>query len=99
MDNYPPGAANDPDAPYNQPLAEPYEVTVSMTLSKTFTVDVLKYEDRLVDEADVRLQHFLPDEILKAVSKPDTEYKKVLLNQMKNDASDWTVDDIAIIEE
>lgn len=99
MDNYPPGAANDPDAPYNQPLAEPYEVTVSMTLSKTFTVDVIKYEDRLVDEADVRLQHFLPDEILKAVSEHDTEYKKVLLNQMKNDASDWTVDDIAVVEE
>ena len=99
MNNYPPGAANDPDAPYNQPLAEPYEVTVSMTLSKTFTVDVLKYEDRLVDEADVRLQHFLPDEILKTISKPDTEYKKVLLNQMKSDASDWTVDDIAIVEE
>jgi len=99
MDNYPPGAANDPDAPYNQPLAEPYEVTVSMTLSKTFTIDVLKHEDRLVNEADVRLQHFLPDEILKIVSKPDTEYKKVLLDQMRNDASDWTVDDIAIIEE
>ena len=99
MDNYPSGAANDPDAPYNQPLAEPYEVTVSMTLSKTFTVDVLKYEDRLVNEADVRLQHFLPDEVLKIVSKPDTEYKKVLLDQMKSDASDWTVDDIAIIEE
>ena len=101
MDNYPPGAANDPDAPYNQPLTvtEPYEVTVSMTLSKTFTVDVIKHEDRLINEADVRLQHFLPDEILETISKPDTEYKKVLLNQMKSDASDWTVDDIAIVEE
>jgi outer membrane lipopolysaccharide assembly protein LptE/RlpB len=99
MDNYPPGAANDPDAPYNQPLAEPYEVTVSMTLSKTFTVDVLKHEDRLIDEADIRLQRFLPDEILKAVSGKDTEYKKLILNQMRNDASDWVVDDIAIVEE
>jgi len=99
MNNYPPGAANDPDAPYNQPLAEPYEVTVSMTLSKTFTVDVLKHEDRLIDEADIRLQRFLPDEILKAVSGKDTEYKKLILNQMRNDASDWVVDDIAIIEE
>ena len=43
MDNYPIGAANDPNAPYNQPLAEPYEVTVSITLSKTFTIDVLKH--------------------------------------------------------
>jgi hypothetical protein len=99
MNNYPPGAANDPDAPYNQPLAEPYEVTVSMTLSKTFTIDVLKHEDRLVNEGDVRLQRFLPDEILKAVSGPDTEYKKVLLDQMRNDASDWVVDDIAIVDE
>ena len=99
MNNYPPGAANDPTAPYNQPLAEPYEITVSMTLSKTFTIDVLKHEDRLVNEGDVRLQRFLPDEILKAVSGKDTEYKKVLLDQMRNDASDWVVDDIAIVEE
>jgi outer membrane lipopolysaccharide assembly protein LptE/RlpB len=99
MNNYPPGAANDPDAPYNQPLAEPYEVTVSMTLSKTFTIDVLKHEDRLIDEADIRLQRFLPDEILKAVSGKDSEYRKLILNQMRNDASDWIVDDIAIVEE
>ena len=99
MNNYPPGAANDPDAPYNQPLAEPYEVTVSMTLSKTFTVDVLKHEDRLIDEADIRLQRFLSDEILKLVSEKDSEYKKLILNQMRNDASDWVVDDIAIVEE
>lgn len=100
MGNYLFEATNDPDAPYyNQPLAEPYEVTVSMTLSKTFTIDVLKHKDRLINEADVRLQHFLPDEILEIISKPDTEYKKILLEQMKNDASDWTIDDIAIIEE
>ena len=97
MDNYPLGATN--DSSYNQPLAEPYKVTVSMTLSKTFTIDVLKHEDRLVNEADVRLQYFLPDEILEMVSKPDTEYKKVVLSLMKDDASDWTIDDIAIIEE
>ena len=99
MNNYPPGAANDPDAPYNQPLAEPYEVTVSMTLSKTFTIDVLKHEDRLIDEADIRLQRFLPDEILKLVSEKDSEYRKLALNQMRNDASDWIVDEIAIVEE
>ena len=99
MNNYPPGAANDPDAPYNQPLAEPYEVTVSMTLSKTFTIDVLKHEDRLIDEADIRLQRFLPDEILKLVSERDSEYKKLILNQMRGDASDWVVDEIAIVEE
>ena len=97
MDNYPLEATN--DSSYNQPLAEPYEVTVSITLSKTFTIDAIKHEDRLVNEADVRLQYFLPDEILEMVSKPDTEYKKIVLSLMKDDASDWTIDDIAIIEE
>lgn len=97
MDNYFSEVAN--NTSYNQSFTEPYEVTISITLSKTFTIDVLKHEDRLVNEVDVRLQHFLPDEILKIVSKPDTEYKKVLLNQIKNDASDWIIDDIAIVEE
>ena len=97
MDNYPLEETN--NSLNNQPLTEPYEVTVSMTLSKTFTIDVIKHEDRLVNEADVRLQHFLPDEILKTISKLDTKYKKALLNKMKSDASDWTIDDIAIIEE
>lgn len=97
MSNYFSEVAN--NTSYNQSFTEPYEVTISITLSKTFTVDVLKHEDRLVNEVDVRLQHFLPDEILKIVSKPDTEYKKVLLNQIKNDASDWIIDDIAIVEE
>ena len=97
MDNYPAGETN--DSLNNQSLTEPYEVTVSITLSKTFTVDVVKHEDRLVNEADVRLQHFLPDEILKTISKLDTKYKKALLNKMKSDASDWIVDDISIVEE
>ena len=97
MNNYSAGETTTP--PYNQPLTEPYKVTVSITLSKTFTVDVVKHEDRLVNEADVRLQHFLPDEILKTISKLDTKYKKALLNKMKSDASDWIVDDIAIVEE
>ena len=97
MNNYFSEVAN--NTSYNQSFTEPYEVTISITLSKTFTIDVLKHEDRLVNEVDVRLQHFLPDEILKIVSKPDTEYKKVLLNQIKNYASDWIIDDIAIVEE
>ena len=97
MNNYFSEVAN--NTSYNQSFTEPYEVTVSITLSKTFTIDVLKHEDRLVNEVDVRLQHFLPDEILKIVSKPDTEYKKALLNQIKNDALDWIIDDIAIVEE
>ena len=40
--NYPPGAANDPFAPYNQPEYpeyQDYDVTASFTLDKSFTVN------------------------------------------------------------
>ena len=98
MDNYPPGAANDPTAPYNEPLAEPHRVLVSITLSKEFTVDVLKTEDREVDESDVRLEKFLPDEILHAVSHQDDPKLKMALENMKKDAADWVVDELTVME-
>lgn len=49
IDNYPPGAANDPLAPYNQVDPEPIEieVTVSITLSKTVKI----YVDDYIQEA------------------------------------------------
>ena len=49
LDNYPPGAANDPLAPYNQCDPEPIEVevTVSITLSKTVKI----YVDDYIQEA------------------------------------------------
>ena len=34
MDNYPPGAANDPNAPYNETLAQEVDVTVRTKLTK-----------------------------------------------------------------
>lgn len=39
--NYPPGAANDPSAPYNQPEYpeyQNYDVTASFVLNKSFTI-------------------------------------------------------------
>ena len=98
MNNYPPGAANDPTAPYNEPLAEPYQVLVSITLSKEFTVDVLKTEDRDVDESDVRLEKFLPDEILNAVAHQGNPNLKMALENMKKDAADWVVDELTVME-
>ena len=92
MNNYPPGAANDPDAPYNQPLPEPYSVLVSMTFSKEFTINIINKGDRLINETDVRLEHFLPDEILDIVSKTGD------ISRMQSDAADWDVDEIAVIE-
>ena len=46
----------------------------------------------------MRLEHFLADDILKQVTKPDTEFHKIVLDQMKKDAADWEVDNITVIE-
>ena len=94
MNNYPPGAANDPDAPYNEPLSEPYQVLVSVTLSKEFTINVTKSTDRKVNEDDVRLEKWLPDDMLEAIANQDSEKIKY----MREDAADWTVDELTVIE-
>ena len=39
MSNYPPGAADDRDAPYNQELPQQVEVSVSEILKKETTID------------------------------------------------------------
>lgn len=45
LDNYPPGAANDPNAPYNQSDPTPVKVAVciSQSLSKSTTIKVTDY--------------------------------------------------------
>ena len=68
-------------------------------MSKEFTIDVLKKRDREVDESDVRLDKFLPDEILNAVANQDNEDLKSILKNMKTDAADWSIDNITIIEQ
>lgn len=77
----------------------PYGVLVSITMSKEFTIDVLKKRDREVDESDVRLDKFLPDEILNAVANQDNKDLKSILKNMKTDAADWSIDNITIIEQ
>ena len=44
MNNYPPGAASDPLAPYNQPLDEDVEVTVEETFTSYFILQVPKHK-------------------------------------------------------
>ena len=76
-----------------------YGVLVSITMSKEFTIDILKKKDREVNESDVRLEKFLPDEILNAVANQDNEDLKNILKNMKTDAADWSIDNITIIEQ
>lgn len=40
MNNYPPGAANDPNAPYNEPLKKKVKVEVSAELGTFVDVDI-----------------------------------------------------------
>ena len=83
---------------YKKSQTNPYGVLVSITMSKEFTIDVLKNRDREVDESDVRLDKFLPDEILNAVANQDNKDLKNILKNMKTDAADWNIDNITIIE-
>ena len=84
---------------YKKSQTNPYGVLVSITMSKEFTIDVLKNRDREVDESDVRLDKFLPDEILNAVANQDNKDLKNILKNMKTDAADCSIDNITIIEQ
>ena len=84
---------------YKKSQTNPYGVLVSITMSKEFTIDVLKKRDREVDESDVRLDKFLPDEILNAVANQDNKDLKNILKNMNTDAADWSIDNITIIEQ
>ena len=59
MDNYPPGAAYDPNAPYNEvevPERE-FDVTISMSLSRT----VQCYTNKYIPEVDEENGHLYVD--------------------------------------
>jgi len=84
---------------FQEPRLEPYQVTVSITMSKTMTVykedpcfvDCAEGKVTLVstrqkiNEADVRLQHTLPDELL--AKQEDEDFKG------------WHVDELEVVED
>ena len=78
--NYPPGAANDPFAPYNQPEYpeyQDYDVTASFTLDKSFTVT-----SSSDDEEDIK------QDLIEAYMTPldlINELKKRLQRELKSD--------------
>ena len=67
IDNYPPGAANNPNAPYNKRDPEPIEieVTISMTLSKTVKIYVDDYtqDGSDIDFSECNLSQAVDDQI------------------------------------
>lgn len=46
MDNYPPGAANDPNAPYNEPLTKYAKIRAEVTVDIGTMIDVFVEVDK-----------------------------------------------------
>ena len=74
-DNYPPGAANDPQAPYNERPTEETEVTVRTSLIKETVVETS--EGHWVHETEIE-----PDGTRSTVSffEPDVDLKEAFLD-------------------
>jgi hypothetical protein len=75
MNNYPPGAANDPRAPYNERPLEEVDVTVKTILIKETVVETS--EGHMVCETEIE-----PDGTRSHVSffEPDVDLKETFLN-------------------
>ena len=110
IDNYPPGAANDPRAPYNEPLVEgrEVEVTISLTISKTVKVAVTDYEyfegERDEDGYNPPCYDYSNCDLKAAVKEqiylPHEVHKHMLEGtQLKKDLEGWIVDDFEVILE
>ena len=110
LDNYPPGAANDPNAPYNQvePEEREIEVTISITLSKTVKVVVTDYEyfegERDEDGYNPPSYDYSNCDLEKAVKEqiylPNEAHEHMLEGtQLKEDFEGWNIDDFEVILE
>lgn len=91
MSNYPPGAENDPNAPYNEPLIpdQEFEAEVLITLSKKVKVYSDEYNVQVFDEQPyyfiskealenaVKDQITLPNEILKDWKLENLEIEEI----------------------
>jgi hypothetical protein len=101
--SYPAGAQYDSNAPYNEPEPKDVDVTVSLVISKTFTIQ--KYDDEdLYDAIDKQI--VLPNNLAAVVSTAfdsDLDLKAagmpLFLKQAIEDSDDWFIDDCEIVPE
>ena len=54
MSNYPPGDANDPNAPYNEPLLRPIQVELNVELGTIIDVEMPYDSDGYIDIGNLR---------------------------------------------
>ncbi len=69
--NYPPGTANDPSAPYNQPEYpeyQDYDVTASFVLDKSFTVSSSSDEEEGIKQ-DLIEDYMTPLDLINELKK------------------------------
>ena len=108
MGNYPPGAANDPNAPWNEkdPPEKLFGITVSCSLSKDVDVTSIDY-DPLNDELncpwdDYTESEYTPSEIIEfakqcaeyMLSNKDYKVKsKYGLKKMIDSCTGWNIDE------
>ena len=88
MDNYPPGAAHDPCAPYNEYDGEEIEVTVRQTLVRYGETSGCR-PDRVIADGR-RVVRLLKRHLLKQHQSP--RYAKVWLDTLADDCTDWQED-------
>lgn len=88
LSNYPPGAAHDPNAPYNQYDGEEIEVTVRQTLVRYGETSGCK-PDKVIAEG-LRVVRMLKRHLLRQRQSPS--YAKVWLNTLIDDCMDWQED-------
>ena len=105
---YPPGVEHDPNAPWNQvdnPERE-IEVTVSVTLSKTVKIKVSDYEitDSGKDEDGEYFEDIdcsncdLKSAVEEQIVLPQSAHMYVKSNpKVREDLSNWCVDDLEVI--
>ena len=103
MDNYPPGAAHDPNAPYNEDPCPEIDVTVRATLVKD-TVVAGRYESRIADYFSD--QQKSPIELIRALEKIVTQlmkaqklrfYARYNLRELLDDCEGWENEKLEVL--
>jgi hypothetical protein len=97
-DNYPPGAAHDPRAPYNEPITTETEVCMTDVLAKTASILGCHDDDDAIElRQTCQVQHRTPYEIIKACSKiclellaeHRTYFAGYIIRDLILDCEDW----------
>lgn len=82
FDNYPVGAADDPRAPYNEPLARTVKVEVGVELGTTVDIEVVG------DLSEDILQEFVRDKVIEKLNIDDEDI-------VLNDITIYSYDDLS----